>query len=443
MMTINCACPAPAASCRSIYGSVLPWTYALAVLSFYFIRTFMHRFLLTFTALVWTSSAFSLTVPLSDVAARVQQRHPQLKAARQTIQEALGRQRGAGRLANPTLEVEYQNESRVSPQALVVSLDQSFPVTRRLSLEKQLSTQLVIAAELEVKDATRRYVAEARALSVRLLVLDKQRALRKQQSELAQELANFAQKRSSSGEISPLDSAQALVDAQRIQFESRRLEIEALTLAGALKPMLGLSPLDSLTLTGELPALVLPTSAPWEKRADYQLAQQKVQSAQTEAALAQAKRYGDVNAGLFTAREYQDVPSAGRERTGFVGIRVSIPLPFWNRNQGEIAEKAAAIERTHLEAEALAVQISHEARTAQAEMQANAELVAETRDKLLPLVQQQTETLQKAYESGQTDLLTLLRARDQRLQLEASVLNAQGDFHLARIRYEAAIGIGQ
>ena len=40
--------------------------------------------------------------------------------------------------------------------------------------------------------------------------------------------------------------------------------------------------------------------------------------------------------------------------------------------------------------------------------------------------------------SGQTDLLTVLRAGEQRLQLEASALDAERDFHLARIRYEAA-----
>jgi cobalt-zinc-cadmium efflux system outer membrane protein len=73
-------------------------------------------------------------------------------------------------------------------------------------------------------------------------------------------------------------------------------------------------------------------------------------------------------------------------------------------------------------------------------MQASHDLARETRDKLLPLVIEQTGKLEKAYESGQTDLLTILRAREQRLQLEAAALDAVRDFHLARIRYEAAIG---
>ena len=120
--------------------------------------------------------------------------------------------------------------------------------------------------------------------------------------------------------------------------------------------------------------------------------------------------------------------------------RISIPLPFWNRNQGEIAEKAASAERARLESAALATQIMSEADTAHREMQANADLARETRDKLLPLVLEQTAKLEKAFEAGQADMLTILRARDQRLQMEAAALDAVRDFHLARIRYEAAIG---
>lgn len=356
------------------------------------------------------------------------------------VEEARGRQLGSGRLANPTLGTQFQNESRVSPRSTEFSLDQSFPITRRLGLEKQLSAQLVTSAELEVKDVERRFIADARLLAVRLLALEKQRTLRQQQTQLAQKLSTFAKDRAEAGELSPLDAAQAQVDAQRLQLEARRIEVESVSLQGQLKPMLGYSPSQALQLTGELPALTLPGRVPWQQRADYLLAQAKTQTAQTEASLAHARRFQDVSAGFFAAREQQDVTSRHTERTGFVGFRFSIPLPLWNRNQGEIAEKKASIERARLEAAALAAEITSEAETARREMEANAALVSETRDKLLPLVKQQTDKLEKAYETGQTDLLTVLRAREQRLQLEAAALDATRDFHLARIRYEAAVG---
>jgi cobalt-zinc-cadmium efflux system outer membrane protein len=73
-------------------------------------------------------------------------------------------------------------------------------------------------------------------------------------------------------------------------------------------------------------------------------------------------------------------------------------------------------------------------------MEANVKLARETKDTLLPLVMQQTDRLESAYKSGQADLLMVLRAREQRLQLESAVLDATRDFHLARIRYESAVG---
>lgn len=395
---------------------------------------------LFFSLFIIVSSAHAVEFRLDQIAGRVRTCHPMLKAARLAVEEARGRQLGSGRLANPVLESSFQNESRVSPRTMLFAIDQSFPVTRRLSLEKQLTAQLVAAAELEVRDAERRLIAEARTLAVQVLALDQQRDLRQKQRELAQKLADFAKDRAAKGELSPLDAGQARVDAQRLVLEALKLETQRTSLLGALKPMLGLAPNEALALHGGLPALMMPGITPWQRRADFQLAQTKVSAAQTDAALAKSKRMQDLSAGFFASRENQGQSDGRREDTGFVGFRISIPLPFWNRNQGEIAEKNAAAERQRLEAEALGKQIAGEADTARREMQANADLARETRDTLLPLVIEQTQKLEKAYESGQTDLLAVLRARDQRLQLEAAALDAARDFHLARIRYEAATG---
>jgi cobalt-zinc-cadmium efflux system outer membrane protein len=390
--------------------------------------------------LVLVSTASATDLRLDQIASRVRGHHPMLQAARLSIEEARGRKLAAGRLANPTLESSFQNESRTSPRTMLFAIDQSFPITKRLTLEKQLSSQLVTAAEFEVRDVERRLIAEARGLAVQIIALDQQRALRQQQRELAQKLADFVKERASKGELSPLDAAQAQVDAQRLGLEARKLETQRTSLIGALKPMLGIEPADTFGLRGTLPALVMPGAIPWQRRADFQLAQTKITAAQMEAELARSKRMQDVSAGFFASRENQGQPDGRREDTGFVGFRFSIPLPFWNRNQGEIAEKNAASERQRLEAEALGKQIASEADTARKEMQANADLVRETRDKLLPLVVEQMQKLEKAYESGQADLLSVLRARDQRLQLESAALDAIRDFHLARIRYEAATG---
>ena len=50
------------------------------------------------------------------------------------------------------------------------------------------------------------------------------------------------------------------------------------------------------------------------------------------------------------------------------------------------------------------------------------------------------EAAVKSLKAG-VDVLKVWRAREQQLELEAAVIDSSRDFHLARVRYEAAIGI--
>lgn len=403
----------------------------------------MKSRVLLILALAWasTGSSRALTVDLAATAARVRASNPELKAARLAIDEAKGRLLGAGRLANPVLSFEHQGESGLSPGSTGLAIDQTFPLTKRLKLEKQLSAQMVRAAELEVRDAERRLIAEAQAQVVRLIAVDQQRGLRTRQAEVARELADFAKERSAKGELSPLDAAQALVDAQRALLAGKTLETERVAILGEAKRLLGVPSGETLTVAGKLPALSIPLSGDWRQRPDFQAARLKEEAARTDIDIARSKKWEDASAGLFGAREHEGVPGKGEDHSGYAGFRFSIPLPLRKRNEGEVAEKTASAERAGLESEALASVITNEAATAREEMAAHAELAAEMRDTLLPAVREQSGKLEQAYKTGEADLLSVLRAREQQLELEAAILDASRDFHLARIRYEAAVGL--
>lgn len=217
-------------------------------------------FLILLLASLSTASALDLS--LSDIATRVRYHHPALKAARLAVEEAKGRQLGAGRLSNPSLSLDYRTESRIEPGSSLFAFEQAFPVTRRLSLEKKLTSQLVEAAALEVRDAERKLIAEAQQQVVQLLTIGKQRALRQQQTELAQKLSDFASGRAKAGEVSPLDAKQVQLDAQRLRVESRLLEAQSVSLLGQLKPMLGLRSEASASVNSPMPAKSAQTYRP-------------------------------------------------------------------------------------------------------------------------------------------------------------------------------------
>ncbi|MBL9116411.1 MAG: TolC family protein [Verrucomicrobiaceae bacterium] len=386
------------------------------------------------------SLASAHTLSLNQIAERVREHNPQLKAARVTIAEARARQLSAGKLSNPSLVTDWRTQSKLNPAEATIAFEQSFPLTNRLRLEKQVATHEVAAAQLEVDEAERQTIAEARELAVMLIGYRNQHRLREQQSRTARELATFSKNRAEAGEMSALDASQLELDAGRLDLEVRMIDSQIETQKGKLRSLLGIAPEGNLEMSGDFPAIRIPPAASHLERPDLKLSEKRAEIAETQHLLAQKRRWDDIGVGITGGPESQSAAGSGRQTTGFIGLRLSLPLPFWNRNQGQIAETAATMERVKLETEALTREIKTEAASIRATMQKQAALVAELREKLLPLASSRAEAFQQAFESGQAELAGVLRARDQHFQIQSALLDAERDFHLSQIRYESVIG---
>ena len=81
----------------------------------------------------------AVVVTLSTVGDRVRAQNPELAAARLRIQEAAARANQSGRLPNPNFETALEHNRSFREHKLEVGFSQRFPVTNRLSLEKNLS----------------------------------------------------------------------------------------------------------------------------------------------------------------------------------------------------------------------------------------------------------------------------------------------------------------
>jgi outer membrane protein TolC len=398
---------------------------------------FMYRFLLCLAPSL--AAAEVLSLPLESIPARVSGHHPGLRVARSAIDEATARLRGTGKIPNPRASVDWRPQNSLNPAAVVFSLEQAFPVTRRLAIEKKLGSQQLAAAALEVREAERRFIAEARSVAVQMLALASRKSLATEQASLSSSLAAAAALRATTGEAPATDASQAELEAARAELEAARLEGELKAHQERLKPSLGLAPADSLNLTGALAEPTAPATSPvWQGRPDYQLALARVAAASTASDLAKARRWDDWSAGLTGGPEYQR-SSGSTQTTGFAGLRLSVPLPLWNRNEGEIASARAEATRATAELHALGSLIAAETEAARREMESLASLSARISLSLLPAAAAQTSQLEKAWQQGECPFATLLRAREQQLALRATGLDVRRDFHLARIRFESAI----
>jgi cobalt-zinc-cadmium efflux system outer membrane protein len=221
----------------------------------------------------------------------------------------------------------------------------------------------------------------------------------------------------------------------------RQLDAEVATLTGSLKPLLGMSVSEPLAISGSLPEIPAPQrSLNTSQRPDLHAANFAIQEASEAAALERARCREDIELSLSGGVGRSEDAPEGYETEAQFSIGVKIPLPFWNKNEGAIQEADARKLRREKEATALISEIRHEAATAHAEMSEWAKLSAEISTTLLPLAQNQADVANQAYREGQGDLQSTLRTREQLLKLASSRLNALRDFHLAKTRYDAALG---
>ncbi|MFN0129971.1 MAG: TolC family protein [Verrucomicrobiales bacterium] len=374
----------------------------------------------------------------SSAGAHALRHNPDLAAARWRIEETRARLQQAGRRANPELQVEAGHNAKFREGSVMVGLVQKFPATARLRLEKEVSQALVEAAEAEVRVAEREVVLAVRQLFIKALALEAQAELRARQLANARELSAFAAKRAESGEVSSLEATQFELEAQQSTVEGQQVEVEKSAVLGELRPLLGLGSEVTLRLKGSLTVPramtvgVVPATRP-----EYQAAERNELTAQLSIDLEKSRWREDISAGLFLGGERTEDAPDGLQNDGLIGVRLSIPLPLWNKNEGKIQEATATAARRQAEKQALAQRIRAESKAAEARMRTLATFVENIDSRLLPKVAELEDQLRASYSAGQTPLIDVLRARDRRLQLEKARLGAVRDFHLI----QASLGL--
>jgi outer membrane protein, heavy metal efflux system len=401
----------------------------------------MHRILaFLFSGIACTHA---VTLSLENTPAYAVRNNPDLKAAQLRIDEARARVLGAGRLQNPELDFGFTQNVRHPERTFEAGFTQRFPVTARLRIEKQVTRAQLAAAEAEVRDAQRKIAAEARAAAIKYVALASQWETREAQLANTREQAEFITKRVAAGEASAVDAIQTDLEVEQLRVEIAKLKQEAVAVAGQLRVILGVGA-DDVKITGKLPA---PGPVPAKgtrvvDRPDLEAAGHQVSAARAQLDLARAKKWDDVGAGLTASAERSEDAPDGFSNDYFLGFRVSVPLPIWDKNEGPIAEAQATAERATKERSALATTIRAEVESARSEMAALAALVAEMDANLLPKASALEEQIRNAYTAGQTPVIEVLRARARRLELTQRRIDALRDYHLAKARWDAARGAG-
>ncbi len=129
------------------------------------------------------------------------------------------------------------------------------------------------------------------------------------------------------------------------------------------------------------------------------------------------------------------VGNAENVTSGVVGV--SIPLPFFNRNQGNIAEADALLSKANPEERAAEARAFGELSVAYQTLARASEEAVVLKENVLPGATQSVELLTAGYEAGRFSQLEILDARRTLTDARNQHLRALADYHKALAQVEA------
>ncbi len=389
--------------------------------------------------------ATNLTPELAVATALAENRD--LAAARLAIRQAEGRLKQAGLWPNPEFELSHQNDAAFENEGennFSSGFRQRFPITGRLVKAKAVARVDVAQAMAEVRNQERLLAGDVLARARELLVLREQLQANQEIQDALNKLATVSAQRAKMAEVSEADVNLARLELQKAQLARQLLLNQQEAAATTLNQLLGREPKTPLVLSGDLLTDSPPDTADADREAlaqrpDRQLAALSINRASAEIKLARAEKWEDWSVGFDYTRDAQsfDAP-IGHKVDQFLGLSVSIPLPLWNRNQGNIAVAKATQQRAEAELTALDLRIAAEVRTAGDRLRRLADILRQYRGESLKLSEQNVTLTQKGYSDGLVSITAVIQAQQQFIELRLSYLETLAEFERAFTDWQTA-----
>jgi outer membrane protein TolC len=239
------------------------------------------------------------------------------------------------------------------------------------------------------------------------------------------------------------DLIKARLEAQRVEFQTRkanleyeRSRIELLRAMGSPSYEDGDFSFEVVEeLTYQPVSLDLPSLRSSAMRLpQIQAAQSRVERAEYLLRLEQARVRPDITASVGYKRNGPD---------NALYAAVSAPLPFNNRNRAQIARAQAEVEVARAELQHAQNTVLAELAASRRSVELNQRQVESLRAEFLSLADESRSVSLAAYREGAVDLLVLLDAQRVRSQAQDLYFQALYDYQLAIHELERAAGIEQ
>jgi outer membrane protein, heavy metal efflux system len=397
------------------------------------VRNFLVTTLFWVTASVVQAQTLTLDTALQNAFAN----NPELAAARWEIDIAEGGRQQAGLIPNPVVSWDAEDTRRDS-RTTTIKLSQTLELGGKRGARVDVATRAQDAAALTL---------EQRRNGLRADVIDSYyAALRAQERlDLAQRSLALAERglivangRVSAGKSSPVEATRAQVQLSEIRLELNRAQIGLTDAYRRLAASTGSATPDFQAVASQRESTpVLPPAAlllaRLEQTAELRLAELQVLQNEASVGLEKAQRIPDLDVSIGSQYD-----ASVRERVNVVGV--SMPIPLFNRNQGNVLAASRRADQARDLRNAVELRLRTETRQALDLWQtANTEVRA-FNQQILPAAQNAVDSATRGFEMGKFNFLDVLDAQRTLIAARTQYLTATAQATDAWVRIERIYG---
>lgn len=262
------------------------------------------------------------------------------------------------------------------------------------------------------------------------------RDLMQQDLSAVDETIRYQQERVNAGAMKGVDLIRMQIERDRLVMALESARREAQTARVDLVRQIGRELPDGIELTDSLEAVVQVPKQSLEEvlaqRADVAMAHEAVAAAEADLKLQKSMGVPDVDVVGGMKRNLTD-------NTLYMGVQV--PLPLWNKNQGEKERAKASLQTAQEQLEQTVFAVKQDVATATATYEQELDTIQSTLPDARERARQNLSIMRDAYVSGGVDLLRYLDAERTEIDVEAGAFRALAEFHLAALQLKLAYGV--
>lgn len=384
-------------------------------------------------------------------------RRSDLLAARQRLAIAEGRLIQAGLRPNPTLDSEYGSARFLGGSAegtLDVGLTQVFETAGKRLKRIEVARKERDQVRAEVLAFERQIAADVRAAYARALAAGRQLDALENLIAASNELVRITNERLKQGDVAPLELNLVKVETDRLRTQVIKTRADLETELISLRTLAGLEqtePLIIAPLPERPPRLDLAvnelTGIALRERADLRAAQLGVEAARARISLARSLATPNIAASVRYSREKRitdlpDLLGVGpvAQTDNVLRFGVSVDIPIFNRNQGEIAAAVGEHLQVERQRDFLEATVRRDVALAYKRYRAAAETLVIYATQIIPNAERNLQMVRAAYSLGEFSIFDVLSEQKRLIESETGYNEALASYYSALAELERALG---